>query len=216
MIVCGLRRLVIGITGNIGTGKTTVRRMLEDLGAFGIDADDLVHRALAQDGTGYRHVVRTFGSGILTTEEQIDRQKLADLVFDKPTQLAKLETILHPIVRQEIDQMVTQTSDPVIAVEAIKLIEGGLADKCDSVWLVQASREQQLERVTKHRRMSTEQAAQRMRAQTPQERKEERADVLINNYDGLEETRRQVDEAWVAIVSSEHMSKRASLGGYHH
>lgn len=190
--------------------------MLQDLGAFGVDADDLVHRALAQDGTAYRHVVRTFGSGILTAEEQIDRQKLADLVFDKPTQLAKLETILHPIVRQEIDKMVTQTSDPVIAVEAIKLIEGGLADKCDSVWLVQASRQQQMERLTKHRGMSTEQAAQRMGAQTPQERKEERADVLINNYDGLEATRRQVDEAWVAIVSSEHMSKRASLGEYHH
>ena len=208
-------RYVIGLTGNIGTGKTTVRLMLEELGAFGIDADNLGHRTLDRCGPAYGMVVSTFGHGILTLGGEIDRQKLAHAAFNAPDQLDKLEAIIHPIVRQEINVLVTQTLHPVVVVEAIKLIEGGFADKCDAVWVVEASREQQLERLAKQRHMTIEETDKRMRYQTSQASKASRADVLIQNDGDTKDTRSQVGQAWNEILLEAAHLTRAGLAAQH-
>ena len=99
-------KYVIGLTGNIATGKSVVRRMLERLGAYGIDADDLSHRAIARGAPGYRKVLDAFGGWILDESSEIDRARLGGLVFSDPEALQQLETIVHPLVRQAIDVLI--------------------------------------------------------------------------------------------------------------
>src|SRR4030042_3717036 len=119
-------KYVIGLTGNIATGKSVVRKILEHLGAYGIDADALGHRAIAKDAPGYQEVVNPFGTWILGQDGQVDRAKLARVVFSDPEALARLEAIVHPLVRQAVDMLIRRSKQKVIVVEAIKLLEGPL------------------------------------------------------------------------------------------
>ena len=96
-------KYVIGLTGNIGTGKSVVRRMLEHMGAFGIDADALSHRAIAKGAPGYQKVIDTFGRWVVGADGEIDRVKLGRLVFTDKEALAQLEAIIHPLVSQAVD-----------------------------------------------------------------------------------------------------------------
>jgi dephospho-CoA kinase len=140
-------KFIIGLTGNIATGKTVVRRMLEHLGAYTIDADGLSHRAIAKGAPGYEPVLLTFGRWILDAEGNVDRAKLGNLVFHDPTGLARLEELVHPLVRQAIELLMQRTPRPVVVIEAIKLLEGDLGDWCDSIWVTYAPRSQ-VERLT--------------------------------------------------------------------
>ena len=118
-------KYVIGLTGNIATGKSVVRKMLERLGAFGIDTDSLSHRAMAKDAPGYQPIINTFGNWLLNEDQQINRSKLASIVFMNPDALYQLETIIHPLVFQAVDIIIRRASQPVIVLEAIKLLESG-------------------------------------------------------------------------------------------
>lgn len=189
-------KYVIGLTGNIATGKSVVRKMLEHLGAYGINADALGHRAIAQGAPGYQPVIDTFGKWIIASDGQIDRSKLARVVFSDPEALARLEAITHPLVGQAIDILIRRASQPVIVVEAIKLIEAGLSAKGDSLWVTYAPVEVQLIRLIQKRGMSTEAARQRIEAQPVQELKIGQANVVIRNDGSYEETWRQVVAAW--------------------
>ncbi len=128
-------KLVIGLTGNIGTGKSVVRRMLEHLGAFGIDADALAHRATAKGAPGYKKVVTQFGQSILKEDGEIDRKKLGRLVFSDPEALKILENIVHPLVIQAVDYIIKHVKHKVIVIEAIKLLESDIKESCDSIWV---------------------------------------------------------------------------------
>ena len=134
-------KYVIGLTGNIGTGKSVVRRMLEHLGAYGIDADALSHRAIAKGAPGYEPVLEAFGRYILGPDEQIDRKKLGRLVFNDPEALKQLEAIIHPLVKHAIDLIVRRASQKVIVIETVKIFESGMSEVCDSVWVVYAPEE---------------------------------------------------------------------------
>jgi len=193
-------KYVIGLTGNIATGKSVVRKMLEHLGAYGIDADALAHRAIAKDAPGYQPVLDTFGSWILTPEGQIDRTRLGRIVFSDSEALEKLETIVHPLVRQAIDLLVRRAKQKVIVVEAIKLLEGPLHTACDSIWVTTAPMEVQLRRLRIKRGMSAEIARQRIAAQPPQTQKIEAADVVIKNNGSFEDTWKQVLAAWQETI----------------
>jgi dephospho-CoA kinase len=193
-------KTVIGLTGNIATGKSVVRRMLEHLGAFGIDADGLGHRAMSPGAPAYQPVVDYFGKWIVKPDGTINREKLGDVVFSDPDALAHLETIIHPIVIQVIDLLIRRASQPVIAVEAIKLIEAGLADECDSVWVVEAPPEVQVTRLMKARKLTTQEAEIRIQAQPAPSAKIARADVVIHNAGGYEETWEQVQAHWRTLV----------------
>ncbi len=193
---------VIGITGNIGSGKSVVLERLKELGALVVDADKVAHAVIDPQGEAYRKVVETFGPGVLDADGRIDRQFLGRIVFSAPAELAKLERIVHPAVRERLRLVLASTPpDAVVAIEAIKLLESGLADElCDEIWAVIAPPEVRAKRLMADRDMSKEEAWLRIEAQPPEEEKIARADVVIDNSGTLEETYRQVDEAWDRIA----------------
>ncbi|PWH18160.1 MAG: dephospho-CoA kinase [Anaerolineae bacterium] len=203
-------KTVIGLTGNIATGKSVVRRMLEHLGAYGIDADALSHRVIAIGAPGYQKVVDTFGKWILASDGQIDRSKLAKIVFSDPNALRQLEHIIHPLVRQAEDFLIRRTTKTVVVVEAIKLIESGFDRLCDQVWVTYAPEDVQLRRLTVKRGMSREAALQRILAQPPQEEKIKRADVVIRNDQSFEDTWQQVVNAWRNLFPEKETEKEQS------
>jgi dephospho-CoA kinase len=192
-------KFVIGLTGNIATGKSVVRRMLEHLGAYTIDADALSHRAIAKGAPGYQPVVETFGKYILDKRGEIDRGKLGRLVFNDPEALKSLEEIIHPLVEQAADLMIRRATQRVIVIEAIKLLEGKLAGQCDSIWTSYAPETIQKNRLIKKRGMDEQQALQRIRSQPRQELKTAAASVVIQNSGTFEDTWKQVVEAWKVI-----------------
>ena len=194
-------KYVIGLSGNIATGKSTVRKMLEHLGAYGIDADALAHRAIAKGAPGYQKVVNTFGKWILQDNGEINRAKLGKIVFSDPEALKDLEAIIHPLVDQAIDILVRRSKQPVVVIEAIKLLETDLASKCDAIWIVHSPRDVQLMRLMEKRGLTKEEAKQRIDAQFAQEQKLEAADVIINNNGNFESTWNQVYSEWQRIVS---------------
>jgi dephospho-CoA kinase len=190
---------LLGLTGNIATGKSTVAKMLEDLGATVIDADALVHELQRQGTPVYDDIVAAFGPGILTGTGEIDRKSLGAIVFGDPDQLRRLEDIVHPAVLIESARRIMEAPTPVVVYEAIKLIEAGRADMCDALWVVIARPDAQLQRLMRDRQMSEAEARQRIEAQPPQAEKIRRAAVVIDNSGTLEETRQQVTAAFQAI-----------------
>jgi dephospho-CoA kinase len=193
-------KFVIGLTGNIGTGKTVVRRMLEHLGAYTIDADALSHRAIARGAPGYQPVVELFGKWILDKDGEVNRSKLGALVFRDPAALKDLEQIVHPLVRKAVDVLVRRAVQPVVVIEAIKLLEGDLRKVCDSIWVTYAPQVVQVERLTRKRNISREEALQRINAQAPQTGKIEAADVVIRNIGSYDDLWKQVSQGWKKYV----------------
>jgi dephospho-CoA kinase len=189
-------KFVIGLTGNIATGKSVVRKMLEHLGAYGIDADALGHRAITMDAPGYQAVVDSFGKWILAPDGQIDRTKLARVVFSDPEALVQLESIVHPLVRQAVDILIKRAPQKVIVIEAIKLLEGPLRQACDCIWVTYAQKDIQITRLTQKRGMSLAVAHQRINAQPPQLDKVKVANTVIRNEGSFENTWEQVTKAW--------------------
>lgn len=181
-------KVVIGLTGNIATGKSLVLRMLQELGATVIDADKLVHILMRQGGVVYDAIVNEFGRFILDSNGQISRAKLGKIAFNDPTALERLEALTHPGVVTEVKQRIAGAPTQVVVVEAIKLFESGLADACVSNWVVVAPPEVQYKRLIERRRMSPEQAKQRILAQSPQKEKAKKADVIIDNSGALVKT----------------------------
>jgi dephospho-CoA kinase len=206
-------KFVIGITGNIATGKSVVRRMLEHLGAYGIDADALGHRAIAQGAPGYQPVLDTFGKWILNSGGHIDRTKLARIVFADADALERLEEIVHPLVTQGVDLLVRRSKQKVIAIEAIKLIESSLRAQCDSIWVTYAPHEIQLARLMQKRRMSEVTASQRIAAQPLQEEKIGVANIVIRNDGSFEDTWQQVVTAWQKTAPMPRVEAQVDVGG---
>lgn len=206
-------KFVIGLTGNIGTGKSVVRRMLEHLGAFSIDADAFSHRAIAKGAPGYQAVIETFGRWIVGPDGEIDRAKLGKLVFSDKAALDQLEAIVHPLVLQGVDWMVQRSNKPVIVIEAIKLLESDLRKVCDSVWTVYTTPEVQMLRLMQKRGMTETEARQRVTAQSPQEQKMSMANVVIRNVGSFEDTWRQVMAAWQKNVPAIEAAPSAPVKG---
>lgn len=193
-------KIVIGLTGNIATGKSVVRRMLESMDAFGIDADGLAHRAMSPGAPAYQPIIDTFGKWVLDARGEIDRNKLGNVVFSDPDALAKLEQITHPIIGGALDLLLKRAKQKVVVIEAIKLIEGGLAADCDSVWVVDASESLQVSRLMEHRKLSEAAARLRIASQGPQGEKLAKADVVIRNDGSYESTFNQVQKHLVEIA----------------
>lgn len=198
---------LIGLTGNIATGKSTVLKMLAKLGAETIDADKVAHQVIEPGGPAHAAVVEAFGPEILRDDGAIDRTKLGEIVFNDQDALRHLERLTHPAVGEIIVQRLAETDASVVVIEAIKLIEAGMHTNSDALWIVTASREQQIQRLMKTRQLDRAAAETRIDAQPPIEPKLPLADVVIENNGTTEELWEQVRAAWKQIPVEE---KRAS------
>ena len=187
---------VIGLTGNIGSGKSAAAAMLASLGADVIDADQVARDVLAPGAPEVETVVDRFGSGVLREDGSLDRAALGRMVFDDRSSLADLEAIVHPATRKRILEQLERSTADVAVVEAIKLLEGPLVNHVNAVWVVTARTETRVERLVAQRGLSPADARQRVAAQNPEEDKVRRADVLLRNDGSLDDLREQVLAAW--------------------
>ncbi len=190
------RRTLIGLTGNIATGKSAVARMLASLGAAVIDADRVAHEVMEPGGAAYAAVVDAFGPEILNPGGTVDRRRLGDIVFRDPAALARLEAAVHPAVLLEVGRRIAAAEAGVVLVEAIKLIEAGMHRAYDALWVVTAPRKVQIERLVRERGMTHDEATLRVDAQPPQEEKAALADRVLVNDGTLAQLRARVEAAW--------------------
>ena len=197
------RPLVVGLTGNIGTGKSTVLRYFAQKGAHVVDADKLTHRAQMPAGPAYPAIVEAFGKDILNDDGSINRLALGKIVFSNAAKLRQLEQIVHPAVFQLAQEEVNSAAAPVVILEAIKLLEANnIVRLCDEIWVVTASEETQMSRLIANREMSREEAQQRMANQSPQSEKVSRANRVIANDGAIEKLYMQLDRIWQEIEKS--------------
>ena len=193
------RPVLVGLTGNIATGKSEVARMLAELGARVIDADKVAHEVMQPGGPAYAPVVEAFGPDILAAGGAVDRAKLGAIVFREPEALRQLEAAVHPATIAEIDRRIDQATEAVVVVEAIKLIEAGMHRDYDALWVVTAPRELQIARLVATRGLTEKEAALRVDAQPPQGDKAAVADLVIVNDGDLGELWEKVKAAWAQI-----------------
>ena len=191
----------VGLTGNIGCGKSTVAEMFRELGAFVVDADKLIHSFYKKGHPVYRKVLDTFGEEILDKEGNIDRKKLAEIVFSDREKLRKLEEITHRALYEELERIEKSLpEDSVFIVEASLLVEKGSYKKFDKLVVVYAPYELCKERATK-RGLSPEDFERRWKLQMPIEEKVKFADYVIDNSGSLEETYEQVKKVYEELKS---------------
>ncbi|MFA5059858.1 MAG: dephospho-CoA kinase [Candidatus Omnitrophota bacterium] len=198
--------LIVGITGSLATGKTTVAKMFKRYGAKILDADQMAHQALDSNRQCFLSIVRYFGKEILDGK-RIDRKKLADIVFEDPKKLKKLVSIIHPVVVKEIRAQVTQLKKSkksgVLVLDVPLLIEAGLHKWVDFLIVVKAGQKKQVERAVKGKNIASQQAVQRIKSQMPLSEKIKLADIVIDNNKSLTETRRQVSAIWARLRKSQ-------------
>ena len=191
---------VIGLTGGIGTGKSTVTRVLEDLGAAVIDADKVGHQIYLPDLPAWREIVEAFGTEVLNADRAVNRQALGKIVFADPEALRTLNRIVHPKMfdrmRELIADMRARGGMKAVVVEAAVLIEANWMPLVDQVWVVVASEAVVVERVAKQRNLSPEQIRTRIAAQLSDDERREHAHVVIRNDGSLGEVRGAVQQAW--------------------
>ncbi len=195
-------KYVIGLTGNIGMGKSVVRKMLEHLGAYTIDADGLAHQVMAPGAPAYGPVIETFGKWILDKDNRVDRIKLGAVAFSHPEALARLEALTHPIVGQGIDTLVSRAKQPIVVIEAIKLVEGQLGNQVDAIWVVDSAPQIQLDRLMSKRGMSEYEARKRIDTQNPQRDKLAKASAVITNNGTPQDVWVQVEREWNKILAA--------------
>jgi dephospho-CoA kinase len=200
-------KYVIGLTGNIATGKSLVRRMLEHLGAYTIDADSMARQVMDPSAPAYKPVIEMFGKFVVGADGQIDRNRLGAIVFAHADALRELEKITHPIISSAIDTLIGRARHRVVVVEAIKLLESDLVNLVDSIWVVDATPDNQLRRLREKRNMSEGEARKRITVQNPQSEKIARANVVIQNNGTPEQTWGQVQAAWSKIGYSEESTQ---------
>jgi dephospho-CoA kinase len=193
-------KYIIGLTGNIGTGKSEVRKILQCLGALGIDADLISRQIMEPDGRAFSSVLEHFGNEFKTADQRLDRAALASLVFNHPDRLVELESIIHPLVNEEVERILNETPSPVVVIEAIKLIESSLLSHCDTLWVTNAPLEIRLARLVLFREMNEDDARARIQAQPSQDEKLSQADVIIQNDGTLDDLLLQVKHAWESDV----------------
>jgi dephospho-CoA kinase len=190
---------VVGLTGPLGAGKTTVAAMLRELGARVLDADAIARDEQSRGTTGYSAIVQQFGTEVLGEDKEIDRRKLGEIVFADPRRLEQLEKILHPrVIARILQARKMLPAEQTLVVEAIKLLETSLRSVCDRVWVVLAPRDQLLPRLAQ-RGMSEAGVAARLGAQSSEDEFRRAADVLIENDGDRDALRAAVAAAWSRV-----------------
>ncbi len=190
---------VIGLTGGIGSGKSTVSQFLAELGAVIIDADKVGHEAFKPNTELWREVINTFGKQILAPEGEIDRKKLGAIVFSNPEKRERLNQIMHPrmcdIMKARIEEYRQQEVE-VLVLEAALLVEANWIPLVDEVWVTQASEAAVLKRLRQRSGLSQTEAKARIRSQLSSEERLRYADIAINNDGDIDEVKATVNKLW--------------------
>jgi dephospho-CoA kinase len=198
--------LIVGVTGGIGSGKSTVAAALAGCGARVISADREARRLLWRSGPCFAKVVRAFGAGILTSG-RIDRRKLADAVFSRPARLRRLEAILHPAVKDVIFTRCArwrkQKRYRVVVLDVPLLFEAGWDRHVDVTVVARATGNQQIRRAADRLKLSRREVRLRISAQMPLSEKSKRADIVIDNRGSKKQTLTQVRRLWQDLLRTE-------------
>jgi len=190
------RSIILGVTGSYASGKSSVARMLGELGAAVIDADKIAHDLIRPGRPAYKEMVRIFGKGILKKDKHIDRASLGCSVFGDERLLKKLDQSLHPRIITAIKEGIRASRAKVVVLDAPLLLEAGLGQAVDKLIVVVASRAKQIQRARKKTGMSVSGISQRIDAQRPLEEKSAMADFIIDNNSTLQKTKKQVAQIW--------------------
>lgn len=194
--------LAVGLTGGIGAGKSTFAALLAERGAQVIDADQIGRDALAPGEPAWHSVVSQFGDEILVPGAmQVDRKRLAGIVFEEPRKLAALNAIVHPVILQRIADDLEKLSrtDAVVVVDAALITELGLRDALDAVVVVTTSRQERVDRLVRTRGMSLDDVNARMASQASPEELEAKADYVVRNDGTLEDLAAEADRVWALL-----------------
>ena len=190
--------MILGLTGGIACGKSTVSDMLHTYGAIIIDADVIARQVVEPGHPALQQITSHFGEGILTAQGTLDRKKLAQLIFQDQSQRKIMESILHPLIRaqmkKQVEEFSTSNPDKLIVVSIPLLFESNLSYFVDQVMVVYVPESTQLERLQARDQLTPEQATQRIQAQLSIEIKKNQADFVIDNQGSLENTEKQVVE----------------------
>ena len=206
-------RVLLGVTGGIASGKTTVARMLEHLGARLIDFD-LLSRVVVEPGKpAWRDIIAYFGEQVLLRDKTLDRKRMAELVFRDSEKRKKLESFVHPRIFEEFRRMIKEydpeDADIIIQVVVPLLFEGKLQHLFNKILLVYIPEEMQIARVMKRDRISREMALNMLRSQFRLEEKRSYADFIVDNSGSIEETKRQVEEVWEKLKKIQREKNRS-------
>lgn len=206
--------LLVGLTGNIGSGKSTVAQMLAERGATIIDADVLARRAVEAGTATLDKMVKRWGAEILAPDGYLDRAALRQIVFADHDQLEELNQIVHPEVERLRLRLVDQArrrGDRIVICDIPLLFEQHMTGRFDLLVLVDADRAVRLDRLVRERGLRNEEAMDMIVAQMPAELKRARADFVIDNDSSLEALERRVDEVWVALLRAAPQHRSAAI-----
>ncbi|HHW49214.1 MAG TPA: dephospho-CoA kinase [Clostridiaceae bacterium] len=197
--------MVIGITGGIGSGKSTVSKILRDLGAKVIDADRISREVTAKGKKAYDEIVDTFGSGVLNEDGELDRKKLADIVFNDQEKLKLLEGIVHKYVIEEIEKRVNaaknEWSSDIIVLDVPIPVKRGFIDLVDQVWVVTCDMETRIKRIMERSGYTYEEAVKRINSQMKEDEYLKIADEVLVNNGSIEELENSVAKLYIKIRS---------------
>jgi dephospho-CoA kinase len=199
--------LIIGLTGGIVSGKSTVARMFKDLGAKIVDADKLGHKVILPQETAWKRIIKIFGKDILQKDQTINREKLGKIVFANQNLLKKLNKITHPeiikLIKKEISLAKNDSKEEkkILIIDAALIYETKIDRLMDKIIVVYLDEEEQLKRLIKRNNLSEKEALQKIKSQIPLKEKIEIADYVIDNSNSLDKTKEQVETIWQEIVS---------------
>jgi dephospho-CoA kinase len=203
--------LNIGLTGGIGSGKSTVAQFFKDKGAYLIDFDILAHKVEEPEGPAWKRIVEEYGPEILNEDSTINREQLGNIVFQDKKKLERLNSIVHPAVFEEwlhrMEEIKAEKDDAIVISDIPLLIEVGLEKHVDLTVLVYISPEAQIERIMTRNGFTREEAEYRLRSQMSINEKLPLADIVINNEGPPEETRKIVEEYWPELIERERNKK---------
>ncbi len=206
--------LLVGLTGNIGSGKSTVAQLLSERGATIIDADVLARRAVEQGTAAYAAIVERWGTSILAPDGQIDRGALRRIVFSDQQELEQLNAIVHPEVERMRGALVAQArqrGDRLVVCDIPLLFERRMTERFDRIVLVDAPRPVRLERLVRERGLKETEAMDMIVAQMPAELKRARADFVIDNVGTLTQLDQRVSEVWSALLAAAEAAEAAGV-----
>ena len=203
--------VVIGLAGGIGTGKSAVSRILENLGAVVLDADRFGHEVYLPNTDGLREVVAAFGEDVLLASGEVDRRALGGKVFGNPEEMAKLNAIAWPRIRQRISEGIEEQrreGTQVVVLDAAVLIEAGWTDAADEVWVVTAPEAHVIQRIQSRNNLTEEQVRARMSSQMSTEERVKHADVIVENDGDLEDLQSRVKALWEDRLVTKGIAER--------